>query len=155
MQCSVSSLVNLVHNNVPSPPAKPPRRRLAGTDQLYTISAFDAEGGGGDGTKAWAIFCGLISSVVSGLLAFLQVGVRGVGGVWRHAGTVVHALSLGARAGAGGRSKGRGIRVRGCKRKAGSFCVKNRKPLGDTRKSTPASTTATVKATLHALHSDN
>lgn len=47
-------------------------------EQLYTISAFDAEGGDGDGTKAWAIFCGLISSVVSGLLAFLQVSERPV-----------------------------------------------------------------------------
>lgn len=44
-------------------------------EQLYTISAFDAEGGDGNGTKAWAIFCGLISSVISGLLAFLQVSL--------------------------------------------------------------------------------
>ncbi|CAN0562032.1 unnamed protein product, partial [Ectocarpus sp. 12 AP-2014] len=44
---------------------------------LYTISAFDAEGGDGNGTKAWAIFCGLISSFVSGILAFLQARGKG------------------------------------------------------------------------------
>lgn len=48
-------------------------QRNATIPQLYTISAFDADGGDGNGTKAWAIFCGLISSFVSGILAFLQV----------------------------------------------------------------------------------
>lgn len=51
-------------------------------EQLYLISAFDAEGGDGNGTKTWAVFCGLISSVVSGLLAFLQVSDRERSGRW-------------------------------------------------------------------------
>lgn len=54
--------------------------------QLYTISSFDAEGDSGDGTKGWTIACGLISTIISGVLAFLQVWCRcfyaggGVGG---------------------------------------------------------------------------
>lgn len=40
--------------------------------QLYSISAFDADGSA-DGTKGWAISCGVISTVISGVLAFLQV----------------------------------------------------------------------------------
>eukprot|EP00904_Undaria_pinnatifida_P000645 jgi/Undpi1/10581/HiC_scaffold_29.g13031.m1 len=46
-------------------------------EQLYTISAFDADGDSGDGTKGWAISCGIISTAISGALAFLQAKGKG------------------------------------------------------------------------------
>lgn len=40
--------------------------------QLYTISAFDADSDD-DGTKTWAIIAGIVSTVIAGVLAFMQV----------------------------------------------------------------------------------
>ncbi|CAM9282524.1 unnamed protein product [Ascophyllum nodosum] len=43
---------------------------------LYTISAFDAQSGG-DGTKAWAIIVGIVSTFLAGVLALMQAKGKG------------------------------------------------------------------------------